>query len=124
MRRINTEHAEQAQFVALVRNLTRTIPELRWLHSSLNGVRLTGAQAMRYKREGMVAGIPDLFLPFPVGQYHGLFLEMKTRRGRVSQIQDECITYLRSVGYAVAVCRGWEEAQAVLMTYMVGGEVE
>ena len=52
------------------------------IHCSLNGVKLSGTQAKIAKGQGMLSGVPDLFLPVPKNGYHGLFIEMKSEKGR------------------------------------------
>jgi len=63
-------------------------------------------------------------LPVPVGQYHGLFIEMKRLNASpsdTSQAQQTWITYLRKQGYCVEVCKGAVEAIAAIKHYL--GEV-
>lgn len=65
----------------------------------------------------------------------GLYIELKRRaskptkatgetvkraKGRTSEVQDEWIPFLRSQGYVVAVCYGWEEARDILLAYLRG----
>lgn len=75
------------------------------------------------KSAGIRPGVPDLSLDVPAGPYHGLRIELKTPRGRVSQAQSETHARLRSHGYAVAVVRSLASASAVIDAYMRGGEV-
>ena len=35
----------------------------------------------------MLSGVPDLFLPVPRNNFHGLYIEMKNEKGRVSVSQ-------------------------------------
>jgi hypothetical protein len=78
---------------------------------------ITGA---RLKREGVVKGMPDLFLACARSGRHGLFVEMKTKRGRVSESQRNLFPLLESQGYAVAVCHGWREAAETVTAYLEG----
>ena len=73
---------------------------------------------------GVKAGVPDLFLPYPGGDWHGLWIELKTERGRVMGTQREWIEYLRSQGYAAYVCRGAEQAINCLKMYLQGNTKE
>ena len=34
-------------------------------------------EAARLKMQGAKAGVPDMFLPVPRGEFHGLFIELK-----------------------------------------------
>ena len=71
------------------------------------------------KATGATAGVPDLFLPVPTSQYHGLFIEMKrTKGGKVSPEQKEWLEYLNSAGYRAVVCKGFLEAKAVIESYL------
>lgn len=108
-----TEHAEQVAFVARCRR------ENIFVFSIPNGVNLSDsklrfAEMEKLKAEGLVKGIPDLFLP----QFQ-LFIEMKKRQGGVvSKEQLECHEKLRACGYTVVVARGakcaWQEIQKIL----------
>lgn len=70
----------------------------------------------------MKAGVPDLCLPAPRFQYHGLFIEMKSRdtKGRLSQEQKDWIDYLTLAGYRVEVAWNAEEAIEILEEYLNG----
>ena len=73
------------------------------------------------KAEGVVAGVPDVFLASPRQGFHGLYIEMKRQRGgTVQATQKELITALRQAGYRVEVCMGWWEAREVIENYLTG----
>ena len=74
---------------------------------------------IRNRQMGVKAGVPDLFYPVPLHGYHGLFIEMKSQDGgRLSEQQKKWLKVLDSFGYKIAVCKGWEEARAVLEEYI------
>lgn len=78
-----------------------------------------GAKQVAIDKEGGVKkGVPDLFLPVPVLQFHGLFIEMKKEGGRVSDDQFWWLEHLKVNGYACAVCYGWKQAVEVLTWYL------
>ena len=68
---------------------------------------------MGYKR-----GWPDLFFPEPRGGFHGLFIELKIKGGKVSPEQIEVNGLLNDRGYHATVCYGFEEAQQTISFYM------
>ena len=75
--------------------------------------------ASKLKAEGVTAGVPDLFLAMPHGQYHGLFIEMKNgKQGRVSESQELMIEHLRGQFYRVEVVRTAEEFVATIQDYL------
>jgi hypothetical protein len=58
------------------------------------------------KAEGVLAGVPDLFVPA-----WRLFIEMKRRKnGRVSDEQKHVMEKLKEAGYSCIVCHGAEDA--------------
>ena len=83
------------------------------------GVRSRRCGAM-LKAEGVRAGVPDLFLAIPRGQYGGLFVEMKRSdgKGRLSPNQKLFIEHLTRAGYATAVANGFVEARDVITSYL------
>ena len=66
---------------------------------------------------GVKSGIPDLFYPVPIKGYHGLFIEMKAGKGRLSADQKRWISILETLGYKCVVAHGWEEAKEALIEY-------
>ena len=102
---IRTEHEEQSLFVQWFR---RTYPGVR-IFAIPNGEQRSPSVACRLKTEGVMRGVPDLFIPA-----WGLWIEMKrTKGGVVSVEQADWIEYLQGLGYAAGVCRGCDEAKAV-----------
>ena len=96
------------------------IPELSLLFHIPNGGKRTVSEAVRFKRAGVKAGVPDLFLPVPKGNYHGLWIEMKAKGGRIRPEQREWIEALREQGFQAYVCFGAEEAINTLRRYLCG----
>ena len=73
------------------------------------------------KAEGVVAGVPDIFLAASRQGFHGLYVELKRQRGgTVSRAQEAMIATLRKAGYRVEVCGGWYAAREVIENYLTG----
>jgi hypothetical protein len=94
------------------------------MHAIPNGGEREIIVAGRLKAEGVKAGVWDVFVPVPVGQYHGCYIEMK-RPGRenepsggVSPKQIEFGTEMHRQGYALFVCYSWEQARDAIRSYM------
>lgn len=110
-----TEHEEQV-------NLFRWF---RMRHDGMvmyaipNGGARNSITGARLRDEGVLAGVPDIFLPCPSGGKHGLYIEMKRQKGgRVSAPQKAVMQALRMQGYEVAVCHGWQEARGCIEQYL------
>lgn len=112
-----SEHDEQALLAAWA-SFQRS--PVRLLFAIPNGGFRHPATARRLRAEGVKPGVPDMFLPVPVAPFAGLFIEMKSKHGRLRREQAEMCEELRKQGYAVAVCRGCEEAKQVIMSYLAG----
>jgi hypothetical protein len=101
--RIPTEHEEQRELV-------------RWFRQKYKGVRIfaipnggyrTRSTAAKLKAEGVMRGVPDLFIPA-----HNLWIEMKRSKGGVlSPEQRDWINYLEMLGNTVFVCHGADHAK-------------
>lgn len=94
-------------------------PQLKLLYASMNGVRLTSALAgKRAKEQGLKRGIPDIMLPYPNKLYHGLFIELKSEKGRISKDQKIWIKQLNEAGYLAMVCYGFDKAKQLIIAYL------
>ena len=114
-----SEHLEQVQLVAMVEAAYPR--EAAMLFAIPNGGDRNILVAAKLKKEGVRRGVPDMFLALPRGGWHGLFIEMKRRRGgTVSAEQKAYIAELRAAGYIAEVCRGCDDAFAVFAAYLNG----
>ena len=122
MNQIPTESQEQTTLFQWAAMMAGKWPEMRLLHAIPNGGSRNPIEARHLKEQGVKAGIPDIFLPCARGGWHGLYIEMKRRKGgRVSIEQKKMIIALRDQGYCVEVCEGWEEARDIITAYMEAG---
>lgn len=116
---VPSEGVEQATLFSWAKMQEHRWPELRLLFHIPNGGSRGKVEAARFKAEGVKPGVPDLFLPVARGRYHGLFIEMKRRKGgRASEEQKAWITELRKQGYVAEICRGWQEAADLIAEYL------
>lgn len=115
-----SEAEEQEAVIKWAEMNWRKYPALFRLFHIPNGGSRHPAEAAHLKRMGVRAGVPDLFLPYPVGDWHGLWIEMKSQTGRPTALQTEWLEWLRSQGYAAYVCKGAEAAINCLKMYLEG----
>ena len=94
-------------------------PELQYCHHIPNGGSRNKIEAHNLRLQGVRKGVPDICLPVPRGQYHGLYIELKRRvGGAVSDEQRGWIDALNRMGYRAVVCKGWESARDEILRYL------
>jgi hypothetical protein len=98
-------------YIPLLRDVSFAIP---------NAYKRAKISGRLLKLEGMTAGVPDIFIAFPSHPFHGLFIEMKSEKGRLTEAQVVMLDRLTQQGYKCAVCYTWEEAKNVIITYLNG----
>lgn len=113
-----SEHQHQVALLTWARNHVDRWPPLALLHAIPNGGQRGKAQAARLKAEGVLAGIPDLFLPYALRGFHGLYIEMKVGANKPSAEQRRVMGLLEAAGYICRVCWSAEEARQVLLWYL------
>lgn len=110
------------------------IPELKWLYHIPNGgsrgddPRMRSIRGGQLKAQGVKTGVSDVCLPVRLGDYSGLYLEMKrpaakpvrSGKGGVTEEQEEFGAFVQGQGFRFAVCYSWEEARDVLVKYLEG----
>ena len=112
-----SEHTEAVRFMRVVRMHEPRYPALRWLHHIPNGGWRNTTVAAKLRAEGVRPGVSDYCWPYPRGDWHGLFIELKSATGRPSPDQRAFMDFVREQGYRVVVARGWEEAWKAVCQY-------
>lgn len=101
----------------VIRYLRAQSPKI--LFSATNG----GIHCSAFTRGKMVAagyekGIPDLIIYEPRGEFHGLCIEFKSKKGRLSEWQDVWLANLSHRGYYTAVERDSTAAIRLIQDYL------
>lgn len=89
-----------------------------------NGGSRNKAEAAKFKRMGVKAGVSDLLLAIPTANHHGLWVEMKAPytsskdKNYPSPEQRDWINKMNNAGYRAVVCWGWHQAQDEIEQYI------
>ncbi len=84
----------------------------------VNGGARTKSYGSRLKREGMKAGVPDVFIAYPTYKHPGMWIEFKSAKGRVSPEQKRMMGLLTERGYRVEVCYNFDQAMEAVNSYL------
>lgn len=112
------EHKHQValfQWAELNRGL---FPELEWMHAVPNGGARHPAVAVKLKKEGVKAGVVDIFLDVPRGGFHGFRAELKVGNNKATKDQARWIKHYLDQGYHAGVYTGWEAVREALIGYL------
>lgn len=85
-----------------------------------NEGRRSFKNASRMKAEGLKKGMPDIGIFYPTSKHHGMFIEFKSAKGRLSETQCYRIELLVALGYYCCVCWTLETAQEEVRKYLNG----
>lgn len=112
-----TESAEQRAIITWWR---LQFPQYKQLLFHIpNGGKRDIITARNLKKDGVVQGVADLFLSIARAGYHGMYIEMKRRKGgRQSEAQKAFQAEVEREGYAYVVAHGADQARGYIKEYM------
>ena len=118
MKHIEDDHQIALFRWAAMRKTHDGNPLTDYMFAIPNGGRRNPREAARLKKMGVKAGVSDIFLPIPRNNCHGLWIELKAPKGRISPEQKAWIDRMQEQGYAARVCFGWEAARIEIEEYL------
>jgi hypothetical protein len=122
-----SEHHEQCAIFEWARLHEGAYPELFLLHMIPNGAKLPftkrgkkriSQEAIKLKKEGMKAGVPDMCLPVARQGYHGLYIELKFGKNKPTDKQVIWLTKLSQQGYLASAVWGACDAIKMIVEYL------
>lgn len=126
--RKHTERDAQTALFKFLREWQERYPDLKGINASMNGAffgydsaaPIRAAQAVA---AGMLPGVWDIHVPLPRfdpavgGSIHGMYIEMKSATGRLTEEQERFGAAMKRRGYVCVVARSWEEAARAIVDY-------
>jgi hypothetical protein len=70
------------------------------------------------KRMGVKKGVADFFLALPSGDYHGLWIELKVGKGKLSPEQISFLNRKTERGYLAVAVWGFDAAIEIIKNYL------
>jgi hypothetical protein len=109
-----SEHEIQCSIVQWAR-----LKKLTMLIAIPNGGLRNIIVAKKLKMEGVVSGVSDLFFAYPMNGFHGLWIEVKTKNGKLSSSQDLWIKNMKFFGYKAEGVRSVNEGINLISDYIL-----
>ena len=88
------------------------------LFSVPNGGRRSRIEAAIMRGEGVLPGVADLFLAHASGDFHGLFIEIKSEKGKQTAYQKAFEEDILTSGFAYRICRSVDEFDRIISEYL------
>lgn len=117
--KLDNESGQQEALFSWAAYQLGRMPELEYMHHVPNGGKRDKATAIALKRQGVKAGVPDIHLPVPRGEYHGLYIELKAGDNSTTANQKRWLKFLGQQGFYTAVCYGWQPAAELIEWYLL-----
>ena len=109
------ESKHQTTYFDVLRLNEKRLPQLRWIHASMNGASASSAAAAaQRKAQGQKKGVADVFIPVPMRGYHGFWIELKIKPNRLTPDQVQFLEDQQDMGYKTAVA--WSVDEMIEMT--------
>lgn len=94
-------------------------PDLEWMYHITNEGKRSKAHGADLVRQGLKKGVPDICLPVPRGNFHGMYIEMKRIGETLTDDQKRYMNALAQNGYCCYTAdKGWEDAAKAIQWYL------
>lgn len=114
------EEKMQTKIVKQIKQLALKYKCLEWFMHYPSGQKRSIRIARKLKRMGTKKGIWDFFLPFKVGKYSGIYIELKYGYNSLTPEQKEFGLFVASQDYYTAICYTIEQTINVVIGYLEG----
>ena len=89
-------------------------PRIKMTFSIHNSGKKSPVSYGRDIAEGLLAGVADVYVPYPTTVWHGLFLEFKSAKGKPSDRQLKFGRFCHDYDYGYEIVRSVDQAVKVL----------
>lgn len=87
-------------------------------HHFANERTCSPMEGAKLKRMGVKKGVADFFLAVPSLTYHGLWIELKVGKNKLSPEQQRFLERKNARGYKAIECRGLDECKKAVIEYL------
>lgn len=104
---------------AVARYIWAQFPKVLWFHPPNGGYR-NAREGAKFKEMGVKAGVSDLIFLEPRLDYHGLIIELKTKKNQPNENQMEFLQKAADRNFLCVVCYNFESVEKTLKKYFYG----
>jgi hypothetical protein len=116
---VRANNLEQLEQIRLVNWFHFNFPEFADdLHHFANQRKCSPREGRQLKLMGVKRGVSDIFLGIPTKYYHGLWIELKVEKGKLTKEQIAFIERKNKRGYFAIAVWGFEAARRVILEYL------
>jgi len=114
---------EDGMQIALVNYIRLQYPKAIFCHIP-NGGNRNPREGAKFKRMGVLPGMPDLMFFNPISNdsgivYCGLALELKTQKGKLRPNQQDRLSELKQCDWHCKVAYGFDQAKEIVDNYLM-----
>lgn len=88
------------------------------IYSIPNGGSRNVIEAANLKRQGVLAGIPDIHIPVAKKGFNSLYIELKAGKNKTTSNQNEIIEKLRNLNNKVEICYSFDDFYKIVTDYL------
>lgn len=118
--KLQPEQAEQIKLFCWIRSRPDIKPYAIHIANERKTSRITG---ILLKLMGVRPGCSDVLISIARNGHHGLWVELKAGKGRLTLSQKEFLQDMTEQGYLAVCCVGYEAARAVIEDYLGSGNL-
>lgn len=107
---MKSDSEDQLQ-ISVIDYLRLSLPKSAIVFHCPNGGQRNAREGAKFKRMGVLAGIPDVCILYNGQAY---FIELKTQRGILSPTQKELHQRFRESGFWIEICRNLSDVEHTL----------
>lgn len=102
------EGSEDAFQISAMQYLRYCYPDVLAFHVP-NGGKRSAREGAKFKRQGVLAGVPDILIIKQKGSFSGFAIELKVKGGRLSPSQKERLQEFATSGFKTLVTYSFDE---------------
>lgn len=114
---IISEHMIQSACFDWVRAMEQTDERYKMIYAVPNGGHRFISVARKLKREGVKAGVWDVMVDVPMRGFHGMRLEFKSEKGKLTSEQIEMGHRYKRYGYVTSIIRNFAQFRSIVEAY-------